>query len=64
MRDYGIAEKDVENVRKRFDNKRSKYYYANTTKRWSDMKNYDIVLDSSRLGIDGCVRVLKGLFQQ
>ncbi|HIS47541.1 MAG TPA: cytidylate kinase-like family protein [Candidatus Scybalocola faecigallinarum] len=64
MRDYGIAEKDVEHVRKRFDNKRSKYYYANTTKRWSDMKNYDIVLDSSRLGIDGCVRVLKGLFQQ
>ena len=62
MADYGIDEKNVESVRKRYDNKRSKYFYANTAKRWNDMKNYDIVLDSSRLGIEGCVDVLKGLF--
>lgn len=63
MRDYGIPENDVESTRKRFDNKRSKYFYANTTKHWYDMKNYDIILDSSQLGINGCVSVLKGLFQ-
>ena len=62
MQDYGIDEKNVENVRKRFDNKRSRYFYANMAKRWDDMKNYDIVLDSSRLGIDGCVTLLQGLF--
>lgn len=63
MEDYGIAEKNVESTQKWFDNKRSKYYYANTTRRWTDLKNYDIILDSSRLGIDGCVRILKGLFE-
>ena len=27
-----------------------------------DLKNYDMVLDSGTLGIDGCVAALKGLF--
>lgn len=62
MKDYKIPEKDVESTRKRFDNKRSKYYYANTTRKWTDIKNYDIILNSTYLGIDGCVSVLKGLF--
>ena len=64
MADYHIPEQDVESTRKRFDNKRSKYFYANTTQHWNDAKNYDIVLDSTQLGIEGCVAVLKGLFSQ
>ena len=64
MADYHIPEQDVESTRKRFDNKRSKYFYANTTRHWNDAKNYDIVLDSTQLGIEGCVAVLKGLFSQ
>lgn len=61
MDEYGIAEAEVEATRKRFDKKRSNYYYANTAHKWDDAKNYDIVLDSAALGIDGCVAVLKGL---
>lgn len=62
MEDYGIPERQVEPVRKRYDNKRSKYFYANTTRRWTDPQNYDIMLDSSQLGIDGCVKLLRSLF--
>ena len=62
MADYHIPEQEVESTRKRFDNKRSKYFYANTTRHWNDINNYDIVLDSSQLGIEGCVAVLRGLF--
>ena len=62
MEDYGIPERQVESVRKRYDNKRSKYFYANTTRRWTDPQNYDIMLDSSQLGIDGCVKLLRSLF--
>ena len=51
-------------MRKRFDSKRAKYYYANTAKHWNDLNNYDIVLNSSRLGLDGCVELLKGLLSQ
>ncbi len=60
--DYGISEKDAETVRKRFDKKRANYYYANTAKKWDDFRNYDIVLDSTLLGVDGCVNILCGLF--
>lgn len=64
MEDYQIPESKLESVRKRFDSKRAKYYYANTAKRWNDLNNYDIVLNSSRLGLDGCVELLKGLLSQ
>lgn len=59
--DYNIPESEVGTMIRRFDKKRANYYYANTAKKWSDINNYDIVLDSSQLGIDGCVNVLKGL---
>lgn len=62
LADYGIPERQVESVRKRFDSKRSKYFYANTARRWMDPQNYDIMLDSGRLGLDGCVKLLQGLF--
>lgn len=58
---YGIDEKDVESVCRRFNKKRAKYYAFNTSKKWDDMSNYDMVLDSSRLGIDGCVRAIAAL---
>ena len=61
LEDYGIAKEEVDAIRKKFDKKRSNYYQANTQKRWEDMKNYDIVLDSATLGIDGCVDMLECL---
>lgn len=59
--DYGIQPANIDSTRKRFDNKRSRYYFANTAKKWEDLKNYDIVLDSAKLGIDGCVDILKSI---
>lgn len=59
--DYEISPNRGEAVMKRYDKKRANYYRANTMKRWDDYRNYDIVLDSSQLGIEGCVSVLKGL---
>lgn len=62
--DYGVNPANVESVCKRYDNRRSKYYFANTAKKWDDLRNYDIVLDSAQLGIDACTAVLKSLMQQ
>lgn len=60
--DYGIAQKDIDATQKFYDRKRANYYYANTSKNWKNLSNYDIVLDSAALGIEGCVSVLKDLF--
>ena len=60
---YDIDEKEVELIRKKYDKKRANYFYANTAKTWDDFRNYDIVLDVSNIGIDGCVAVLRGLME-
>lgn len=63
IEDYNVPEKQIDSVRKRYDKKRSNYFHSNTGKKWHDMKNYDIVLDSGKIGIDGCVKVLKELME-
>jgi cytidylate kinase len=59
--DYKIQPSEVERVMEHSDRRRANYYQANTNKKWKDFNNYDIVLDSANLGIDGCVAVLEGL---
>ncbi len=59
--EYGIDAGKVESVRKKFDKKRANYYYANTVKKWDDFKNYELVLDSGKLGEEACVRMLCAL---
>ena len=59
--DYQISTNRMDFVRKKYDKKRANYYRANTMKRWDDYHNYDIVLNSGELGIEGCVKVLKSL---
>ena len=48
----------MENVLKRFDRRRSNFYSANTCMRWDDNRGYDLVLDSSSLGIAACVDLI------
>lgn len=63
MEEYGIPEAQTDMVRRKFDKKRSNYYYANTVKKWDDFRNYDLVLDSGRLGTDACVEILRAVMQ-
>lgn len=53
----GKAEKRV----KRIDKERSNYYSFYSTKRWGVADSYDICLDSSKFGIDGCARIIESL---
>ena len=61
--DYQITKDKVESIRRYYNKKRAGYYRANTGNDWKDIKNYDLILDSAVLGIDGCVKVLKGIFE-
>ena len=63
LEDYQIPEVEITSIERRNNRRRENYYVTNTGQKWMDFHNYDIVLDSSCLGIDGCVRLLKGLFE-
>lgn len=62
--EYGIPSANIDATRRRFDSRRARYYFANTAAKWEDLRNYDIVLDSAKIGIDGCVAALKGLIRK
>lgn len=56
---YGISEKHVADYVKRIDKQRTSYYNYYTDKRWGQPQNYQICVDSSALGIDGSVELIK-----
>ena len=56
---YGIAEKHAADYVKRIDKQRTSYYNYYTDKRWGQPQNYQICVDSSALGIDGTVALVK-----
>lgn len=55
----GKAEKRV----RRIDKERSNYYNFYSTKRWGVADSYDICLDSSKFGIEGCARIIEELIK-
>lgn len=62
VQDYGIPESQVSTVCRKSNRRRANYYSFCTRKKWNDYNNYDIVLDSSALGIDGCAAALSALY--
>ena len=58
---YGVPETEVDAAIRRYDQTRASYYSVNTASEWRAGENYDVVLDSSALGIDGCVELLRRL---
>ena len=56
---YGIGEKHAADYVKRIDKQRTSYYNYYTDKRWGTPQNYHLCLDSSALGIDGSVVLLR-----
>lgn len=58
IEDYGIGSGEAEAVVGRFDKKRSNYYATNTGKDWRSLSNYHLILDSGKLGIERCARLI------
>lgn len=56
---YGLGESDARAMMQKKDRKRKLYhnYYCQT--KWGDSRNYDLSINSSRLGIEGTVGILK-----
>ncbi len=64
VEEYGIPQEEAEATLRRFDKKRGAYYGMNTARKWRDPRNYDMILDSSTLGIDGCVAAMDALLRK
>lgn len=61
--DYGIEDERITMTEKKNNRRRANYFSVNTQKKWDNFQNYDIVLNSSRLGVENCVNILETLIQ-
>ena len=58
MRLYQLTESQAVRKIREKDMKRRRYHNSKKKKKWGDSRNYDISLNSSKLGIDGTVELL------
>ena len=61
--EYEIPLDHVKDVAVKTDKQRASYYNYYTSKKWGDLKSYDLCLDSSILGIDGTVELISHAIQ-
>ena len=63
VREYGLERERTDWALRRQDKRRASYYSSNTGTRWDDPRNYHLMLDSGKLGIDTCVSILRSAAQ-
>ena len=52
---HSMSNKELEKYISKIDKNRAEYYKAHTGREWTDARNYDLCLDSSKLGFEKCV---------
>ncbi len=56
---HSMSEKELEKYIAKIDKSRAEYYKSHTGREWTDARNYDLCLDSSKLGFDRCVEEIR-----
>ncbi len=59
---YGESDVAPEKRLREKDKRRAAYYQINTDRKWGDMKNYHISLNTSALGIEKCADLIVELY--
>ena len=59
MTRQGISRGEAKRYIDRLDKYRNDYYTYHTGKRWKDLSNYDLCLDTAVLGLDNCVSLIE-----
>ena len=56
---HQITEAKAKDVMIKTDKKRASYYNYYSNKRWGDSRSYDLCINSSKVGMDGAIRIIK-----
>lgn len=58
MQSLNLTRERARELIQKTDKKRASYYNYYSSKKWGDSRSYNISLDSSQLGVDGCVEMI------
>jgi len=64
IQEHGIDPEKAASILTRRDKARAQHYRFYTDKKWGDARNYDVCLDSGRLGVEECVAILADAYQR
>lgn len=56
---HQITEAKAKDVMVKTDKKRASYYNYYSSKRWGDSRSYDLCINSSKVGMDGAIKIIK-----
>ncbi len=59
-----VSEEKARDIITKADKKRASYYNFQTEKKWGHVSSYNLSLDTSDIGIDGCVSVIRSYLEQ
>ena len=62
-REYDLTDAKAKDKIIKTDKKRASYYNYYTNKKWGDAESYDICINSSKFGVDGCVKAIKDFLE-
>jgi len=63
MERRNLTEEQAKKLIKEVDKDRSSYYKYYTDQIWGEAENYDLCIDSSRIGVEGAVKVIKAYIE-
>lgn len=58
MDTFDLTKEKAKDMIQKTDKKRASYYNYYSSKKWGDSRSYNLSLDSSQLGLDGCVEMI------
>lgn len=58
MKTFDVNESKAKDMIHKTDKKRASYYNYYSSKKWGDSRSYNLSLDSSQLGVEGCVEMI------
>ena len=56
---HDMTEAQAKSFMVKTDKKRASYYNYYSSKRWGDSKSYDLCINSSKVGMDGTIKIIK-----
>lgn len=59
----GIEKRFAENALRKKDAQRKNYYHYFTGREWGEKKNYDLCINTSKIGYEGAARIITALYE-
>ena len=63
MQRKNLSESEAKKLIRQVDKDRASYYRYYTDQLWGERENFDLLLNSARIGVDGCVKVIRAYLE-